>query len=1403
MLIATVIALLAIVHNASGLAAGGTPNGLKFRGRKWNYSPVIDAEYSNGDFVQIKGACSEDDAALQINSNFAVEYWCTLSLIKIRFKIDCHLIFWFRITDRFNPKEMFMGAKVPHVFSMAQEFNFHHFAVVNDNYNITMYLNGEPIINMFCPVPFYLPPVWSLGIRDWSTDIAKLNQLSPIFALPGEVAEFRVWSRPLSQAEIISKMYRTLKPSEIQDKNLMLYLGGNLFTHLNNVTDGFIINDKSNTKRFKGFMGGVLGYEINAPEIVASSAPIVNISTPLVRVTMKESGDYPSTVQIPLNAIEDVTTNLPISSAAGTSTTYTILTLPDPQVITLSSQSKAGTVSLNSVPSNVGSTWNVFATHKVNNSVVNWPNQNFTVSVTFGSTTVTVPVSITILKNAAPIIGDTGGAVIPDTVPLSVSRKPLTIPKFAWKNATYNTPITWEYWFVSTEDGRYMNQEALSYTAAGRINTEINKNLVMDYGWDYDGSGRTTYSLRKKFGLWSHVAMTSTGKGGVQNLYFNGQLVAQSPGNIALRPDNGPQLSNATGFITNELSGNIAVDEFRIWNVARSADEIKAGMFTSFTGKEKGLYLYHNFDTYSVQPDGSYIFPDLGPNGFDLLCTGYNSLSGCPLARSMVPIGGIVKDLSFDDGANTTLWNPAGQDLDDDTAYLRFVVDVLPTDAKMFAERNQTNRCDDGDLHNGISNPMYTSPVSAGSYIRKMQFVPAVQIVPSPNGGGNPYDSFKYHVTDGLRNSKTVTVQIYRKCWPGTYLDQSQRRCLPCNPGFYSVGYGYNPTCLPCPAGSSQPLPGSSSCIPCSQAVFISMQASVNGTAVNVNGNTMSGNSTSLPSQVIGIDDIASFGTYQESSGQSICKACSSLTYALRTGSTSCEGRAFIPKYISLGGSADSYPMVQGMQWAAISGSSSFRSVLDPMVRTGDVVSAIKDAKIIDAPKAVVVTGVLIAGLTFLCMIGIFLFVNDPVIKAASPPALSITAFGIIAGSLSVITYSVEPSKASCISEIWMIPVSFSIVIGMLISKTFRILRIFNNPRALKIRMTNWDLFGYMVAAAAGNVAILIIWSVYDPPLPSVFSRGSSEGLNFIYCSSKSSAAQSGFTAVLYIYNAFILCILAILAFMTRSVNALFSESKFIGYFVAATCGAVALFIPILYFLTNDVGAMYIIKSIAVLIVCAAAFVNLIAIKFYSIFRNRQQTESGVNSSKTNSMLGTSSALNATTAKNSTSFAAIYQQVLKANPNNLVAQCVFPTKKMGVVFWNAKIVILSPENKLIYILSPEPATEKKGPVTIPETLIFPLTKFSFKTPDSGSSMASSTTNGKNSETESNVSATGGSVPVLLITHEELKYTITLQFESAQIRKEWQAVLSTLGGDGKKTAAAPAQPKTSIATAAME
>ncbi len=100
-------------------------------------------------------------------------------------------------------------------------------------------------------------------------------------------------------------------------------------------------------------------------------------------------------------------------------------------------------------------------------------------------------------------------------------------------------------------------------------------------------------------GRWVHIAVV-TGKGGVR-IYVNGALrAANSYTGSFVQVGNGSR--NFLGRNNwKEPDGNVEelqgqMDEVRVWNHARTPEQIQANLFTTLTGKESGLVGYWNFD---------------------------------------------------------------------------------------------------------------------------------------------------------------------------------------------------------------------------------------------------------------------------------------------------------------------------------------------------------------------------------------------------------------------------------------------------------------------------------------------------------------------------------------------------------------------------------------------------------------------------------------------------------------------------------------------------------------------------------------------------------------------------------------------------------------------------------------
>jgi len=102
---------------------------------------------------------------------------------------------------------------------------------------------------------------------------------------------------------------------------------------------------------------------------------------------------------------------------------------------------------------------------------------------------------------------------------------------------------------------------------------------------------------------WLHLAAVVAGPGG-SRLYLNGMLLSSNEVAAPWKPSRLPPLKNYLGRRvvkgvpnagpSTELDGQM--DEVRVWNVARSEEQIRQTMFQRLTGREEGLVGLWNFD---------------------------------------------------------------------------------------------------------------------------------------------------------------------------------------------------------------------------------------------------------------------------------------------------------------------------------------------------------------------------------------------------------------------------------------------------------------------------------------------------------------------------------------------------------------------------------------------------------------------------------------------------------------------------------------------------------------------------------------------------------------------------------------------------------------------------------------
>ena len=135
---------------------------------------------------------------------------------------------------------------------------------------------------------------------------------------------------------------------------------------------------------------------------------------------------------------------------------------------------------------------------------------------------------------------------------------------------------------------------------------------------------------------WYHIAAVNNG--GNRKLYVNGVEYNLSGSALNVSANSNPLR------IGSDSSGRFfdgRIDEVRIWDIARSQDDIVATLDTVLSGEETGLVAYYTFNEGS-----GIILEDQTGNGHS------GTLVGSPSWASGYTLSGLLGDVNFDEGLN-------------------------------------------------------------------------------------------------------------------------------------------------------------------------------------------------------------------------------------------------------------------------------------------------------------------------------------------------------------------------------------------------------------------------------------------------------------------------------------------------------------------------------------------------------------------------------------------------------------------------------------------------------------------------------------------------------------------------------------------------------------------------------
>ncbi|KAJ3102189.1 hypothetical protein HDU97_000750 [Phlyctochytrium planicorne] len=718
----------------------------------------------------------------------------------------------------------YLNKSPPGSYKIAWDGQWHHIAASFSSATLTKswYLDGVLVYSMKCNSPLIL--------AGGSVYVGTTVESNPKTYWEGEIDEVRLWRIARTQAQIQQSMKRTLTQAETA--STVFYYN---FDNYNAATKPFALPDL-----------GPLGLELSlgkttemkfaqdrlTPKFLGSTAPVKgsHVIIDVNRATNKFNGTYT------INTWADESTSL-----LGAMVTLSSVVPPDYGVVLQSGglTAASGAASF-SFPANQPLT--IVAKE---NSNYGFTDGRISIPVTLSSSQFApVGFNITInVKTPKPINPGSGGsALFCDGRRHGLAKDfsfgaTIAVPKYTvefWAYQFYILPVVYTATAFSIgnseisvpNDSNWCLQQP-SLTVPN--STFCRGRLLMDVpspqgwldaysGWNPGaGTGLTGTKVDMKFGTWYHIAMT--GDGTNLTVYINGEVATRvADYGFIPNPTNTPLgLIMCSWPFWGGLEHNYKglMDEFRIWNVSRTQQQIKSTMHSSIA--DPGLYpellTYYNFDELSVNNDANVtatvkVAKDLGRLKSDLVfggcvpnkapycqsTTGKCSAKDLPRVpcytdtdealpdfmpievASAAPISGYSPSYLASGGVNVTIKLSSSLDggAGNPLYPVTYTIKKIP------------------DSSNGILLASDGSVLTEGSKTSN----PNLLFVPLAGRGGNPLDTISFTTESEFYASTAISsVKISVLCPAGTFL--SNGNCQACPEGQYNLQQSFADSCTP------------------------------------------------------------------------------------------------------------------------------------------------------------------------------------------------------------------------------------------------------------------------------------------------------------------------------------------------------------------------------------------------------------------------------------------------------------------------------------------------------------------------------------------------------------------------------------------------------------------------------
>ena len=243
---------------------------------------------------------------------------------------------------------------------------------------------------------------------------------------------------------------------------------------------------------------------------------------------------------------------------------------------------------------------------------------------------------------------------------------------------------------------------------------------------------------------------------------------------------------------------------------------------------------------------------------------------------------------------------------------------------------------------------------------------------------------------------------------------------------------------------------------------------------------------------------------------------------------------------------------------------------------------------------------------------GIYIYYRKSRLFRKSSPWFSfLTLLGIDLIFLALIFYGLTYTTFICFAYAWSLAIGSGLCLANIFIKSYRILRIFKNPQAKALSISDRELFVFTALVVLVEIILLSIYSFSSGLLgPQVIQSSHDIYYKFRICLAPSKAIQICFLIIIYTFNLFILLAVALVAFLTRKIDNSYSEARGIAYTVYCTILFQIVFLPLFYTSGDSTGSAmtrYTLNGIIILLTCYFSMIFLFCGKIVQKYKQKEE----------------------------------------------------------------------------------------------------------------------------------------------------------------------------------------------------